>query len=36
MPLLYGEGRENAFIRLQEEIDKSIKGRAALFRTRSH
>ncbi|KAK0611657.1 hypothetical protein B0T14DRAFT_488834 [Immersiella caudata] len=25
MPLLYGEGRERAFLRLQEEIDKSSK-----------
>jgi hypothetical protein len=28
MPLLYGEGRENAFIRLQEEIDRSLKGKS--------
>ena len=27
MPLLYGEGRENAFIRLQEKIDKRSKGK---------
>ncbi|KAN0072345.1 hypothetical protein V8E54_009274 [Elaphomyces granulatus] len=26
MPLIYGEGRENAFKRLREEIDKSSKG----------
>jgi hypothetical protein len=26
MPLIYGEGRENAFKRLQEEIDKPSKG----------
>jgi len=26
MPLIYGEGRENAFIRLREEIEKSLKG----------
>ncbi len=25
MPLLYGEGRENAFVRLREEIGKSSK-----------
>jgi hypothetical protein len=28
MPLLYGEGRENAFIRLREEIDKRSKGKS--------
>jgi hypothetical protein len=27
IPLIYGEGRENAFKRLQEEIDKSLKGK---------
>ena len=27
MPLIYGEGRENAFKRLREEIDKSSKGK---------
>ena len=27
MPLLYGEGRENAFIRLREEIDRRSKGK---------
>jgi hypothetical protein len=27
MPLLYGEGRENAFKRLREEIDKPLKGK---------
>ncbi|RYP59310.1 hypothetical protein DL770_010237 [Monosporascus sp. CRB-9-2] len=26
MPLIYGEGREKAFKRLQEEIDKALKG----------
>ena len=26
MPLIYGEGRDNAFIRLREEINKSSKG----------
>ena len=26
MPLIYGEGRENALIRLREEIDKPLKG----------
>jgi hypothetical protein len=26
MPLIYGEGREKAFKRLQEEIDKPLKG----------
>jgi hypothetical protein len=25
MPLLYGEGKENAFVRLREQIDKSLK-----------
>ena len=28
MPLIYGEGRENAFKRLREEIDKSSKGKS--------
>ena len=27
MPLIYGEGRENAFKRLQEEINKPLKGK---------
>jgi hypothetical protein len=27
MPLIYGEGRDNAFTRLQEEIDKPSKGK---------
>jgi hypothetical protein len=27
MPLIYGEGRENAFIRLRGEIDKRLKGK---------
>jgi hypothetical protein len=27
MPLIYGEGRESAFKRLQEEIDKALKGK---------
>lgn len=26
MPLIYSEGREKAFKRLQEEIDKPLKG----------
>src|SRR5438045_6371557 len=26
MPLIYGEGRDNAFKRLREEIDKPLKG----------
>ena len=26
MPLIYGEGRENAFKRLREEINKPLKG----------
>ena len=26
MPLIYGEGKEKAFIRLREEIEKSAKG----------
>jgi hypothetical protein len=26
MPLIYGEGRDNAFTRLLEEIDKPSKG----------
>jgi hypothetical protein len=28
MPLIYGEGRENAFKWLREEIDKSSKGKS--------
>jgi hypothetical protein len=27
MPLIYGEGRENAFKRLREEINKPFKGK---------
>jgi hypothetical protein len=27
MPVLYGEGRENAFKRLREEINKPLKGK---------
>ena len=27
MPLIYGEGRENAFKRLREEIDRALKGK---------
>jgi hypothetical protein len=27
MPLLYGEGRENALKRLQKEIDQASKGK---------
>ena len=27
MPLIYGEGRENAFRRLREEMDKVSKGK---------
>ncbi|RYP25684.1 hypothetical protein DL766_006952 [Monosporascus sp. MC13-8B] len=30
MPLIYGEGKEKAFKRLQEEIDKARKGKLAL------
>jgi hypothetical protein len=26
MPLIYGEGRENAFKRLREEINKALNG----------
>jgi hypothetical protein len=26
MPILYGEGREEAFLRLKEEVDKRLKG----------
>lgn len=29
MPLIYGEGRENAFIRLEEEIGKRSKGESS-------
>jgi hypothetical protein len=28
MPLIYGEGRENALKRLREEIDKASKGKS--------
>lgn len=31
IPLLYGEGREKAFKRLREEIDKSSNGGAQHF-----
>jgi hypothetical protein len=31
MPLIYGEGREKAFRRLREEIDKGVKGRSFSF-----
>jgi hypothetical protein len=29
MPLIYGEGRENALRRLREEIDKTLKGKSS-------
>jgi hypothetical protein len=29
MPLIYGKGRENAFIRLEEEIGKRSKGESS-------
>jgi hypothetical protein len=28
MPLIYGEGRESAYKRLREEIDKASKGKS--------
>jgi hypothetical protein len=28
MPIIYGEGRENAFIRLKKEIDETLKGKS--------
>lgn len=31
MPLIYGEGRENALIRLREEINKPLKGKPMDF-----
>ena len=31
MPLIYGEGRENAFQRLREKIDKTSKGKCSLL-----
>jgi len=31
MPLIYGEGRENAFIRLEREIGEHLKGRFCKF-----
>src|SRR6202012_3687694 len=31
MPLIYGEGRENAFKRLREEMDKVSKGKSLAF-----
>jgi hypothetical protein len=31
MPLIYGEGRENAFRRLREEMDKVSKGKSLAF-----
>jgi hypothetical protein len=30
MPLIYGEGRRNAFVRLEEEIGKQSKGKSIL------
>jgi hypothetical protein len=33
MPLIYGEGRENAFNRLAEEVDKRSKGKAKYCQT---
>jgi hypothetical protein len=35
MPLIYGEGRDKAFKRLQEEIDKASKGKFSQITTRS-
>jgi hypothetical protein len=35
MPLIYGEGEENAFKRLREEIDRASKGNLLPI-TRSH
>jgi hypothetical protein len=35
MPLIYGEARDKAFKRLQEEIDKASKGRFSQITTRS-
>lgn len=31
MPLIYGEGRENAFIRLEKEIGEYLKGTVYKF-----
>jgi hypothetical protein len=31
MPLIYGEGRENTFIRLEKEISEYLKGRVYKF-----
>jgi hypothetical protein len=36
MPLIYGEGRESAFKRLREEIDKASKGKSFSPITRVH
>jgi hypothetical protein len=36
MPLIYGEGREKAFKRLREEIDKSLKGKSVAFVANSY
>jgi hypothetical protein len=32
MPLVYGEGKQNAYERLQEQIDKSYRGRYTTFK----
>jgi len=34
MPLIYGEGRENAFVRLQEEISRRLRGKFRDVQTR--
>jgi Heterokaryon incompatibility protein (HET) len=36
MPLLYGEGREKALVRLQDEIDKSLRPNRELLNKISH
>jgi hypothetical protein len=36
IPVIYGEGREKALKRLQEEIDKALKGKSFSFTTSSH
>jgi hypothetical protein len=34
MPLIYGEGRENAFVRLEEEISRRLRGKFRNVQTR--
>jgi hypothetical protein len=35
MPLIYGEGRKKALVRLHKEIEESLKDKSSLYRQRS-